>query len=876
MNEPKTAEWYVLTKLNPPLVRSHTVHRPKLERKLIHSVSTHALTLLSAPAGYGKTTLLATLPSLLPKHPLAWVTLDVEDNDPVRFMGLLATAFRNLHPQCGHSIWPLISGGINSDSEMRKVVAALINDIVNYMQEPIILVLDDLHFVTEPMVCVALNYLLDQRPPNLYVVVGTRNDPSIRLNRLAARGQLGEIRRSDLSLDVDQTQQLMNEILSLNLSPSELNILQERTEGWAGALCLLAGPLGRMANQDERMQFVAALNHSERRVFDFLAEEILLDLPDDIRSFLLKTSILSELTPSICNVVTVREDAEVILTKLYHRNLAIAAIAVDERGEPVYRYHSLFSRMLKEKLKQESAAEIADLHRKAAEVQKTPGRAIAHYLSATLWDNAIQLIIRYGMEMLHQGMANTVRQWYNGLPQDVRESYSSLTILMARCEIHRGDYEAASKLLNKVINELTSKEEKAEALASLITLAYHRGDRDAVESYIERALKLPFNPMAQVAVQLASAWLQLYDCNWDAVCTSVRAGLMIPSSASDRRADLIGITYTTAPMATLPGCMHIVEGYCSEVMDSAPSDTAWYLGAQELGTWPLLWRGHIDEALDRAEKAVALRRRLGGYPFVGNDLPALLGILYLAKGNLDGATEAVELLEQRIPLISSSMVMLHLHAAGRIFAYLSRWDRAMTMLQGLEDLDDGYKLTSYFVYHLRGLFALLRKEHDEATVALKEAIRLEDQLLTAHVGGSARLLFASLLLENRRSEEALAMAEPVLHQWNDKGLPGYAVVDGPIIFPVLSLASDSHVPGALSMWKLFSGNSDFQPKLRSLSPREREVLKLLVAGHTNREIAAKLYVSPETVKSHIASIFRKIGVRSRTQAALCAREMGFS
>lgn len=874
MDSLANSEWYVLTKLHPPLVRSHTIRRFNLEQTLSKSVSAHALTLISAPAGYGKTTLLASLPALLPNYPLAWITLDVEDNDPVRFVGLLASAMQRLHPQCGNSVWTRISGGINSDTDIKKAVVALLNDVVKFLKEPFLLILDDLHFVSEPLIYLALDYLLEKRPPNLRVAIGTRTDPALRLNRLAARGQLAELRRSDLSLNLEQSQELLNDILQLKLSRSEVATLQERTEGWAGVLCLLAGPLGRMGKLEDRLQFLATLNHSERQVFEFLAEEILLDLPEHFRAFLLKTSILTEVTPEICNAVTGREDSDTLLAELYRRNLAIAAIAIDKDGEPVYRYHALFSKMLNEQLRQEKGIDVDELHRKAAAVQKTPGRAILHYLAAGLWDQVAQLIVRHGMAMLHQGMAETIRKWYNCLPQEVQDSYPRLTILMARCEIHRGDYDSAGQLLKEAISRVGGEPEEGEALTSLITLAYHRGDRLAVAGYVERALKLTLDPVAQVAVRLASAWLHLYDCNWAAVCANVRGALEIPSSTSDRRADLIGITYTTASMATLADCMPAIESYCAEVSESAAPDTAWYLGAQELGTWPLLWRGQIDAALVKAENAETLRQRLGGYPFVGNDLPVQLGILYLAKGDSKAAAAALDSLLQRLDRVGHNKAMLHVHAAGRSSVLLGRWNEAATLLSRLESLDDGYKLTKYLVQHLRGLFALLRKQPDQAVVTLQEAIELEDQLPTAHVGGSARLLWASLLIEQGKPKTALGMAEPVLQKWNSTTLLGYALVDGPVIWPLLRLASDSNIPGAASVLKLLKQNVERTEILpEPISPRELEVLRLLMEGYTNRQISEKLYVSAETVKSHVASIFRKLGVNSRTQAALQAREM---
>nr|NLJ03505.1 LuxR family transcriptional regulator [Bacillota bacterium] len=221
MYERPQPEWYVLTKFAPPMVRAHTVHRPHLDQMLRHSVSAYSLTLLSAPAGYGKTTLLSSLPVLLPDYPLAWISLDEEDNDPVRFIGLLAAALGKIHPRCGQSVLSHLRGGISNRADLRKISAALINDVLHYISEPFALVLDDLHFVTEPLVYNVLDHLLEQSPPNLHLAIGTRTDPPLRLGRLAARGQLGEFRRGDLSLNLEQTRHLMNQILDLDLSLAE-------------------------------------------------------------------------------------------------------------------------------------------------------------------------------------------------------------------------------------------------------------------------------------------------------------------------------------------------------------------------------------------------------------------------------------------------------------------------------------------------------------------------------------------------------------------------------------------------------------------------------------------------------------------------------
>lgn len=881
MHELAQPEWYVLTKLVPPIVRGHTVYRPHLEEMLRHSVSNHGLTLLSAPAGYGKTTLLSSLPVLLPDYPLAWISLDEEDNDPVRFIGLLVAALRKLYPQCGQSALSHIVGGINNDSDLRKVMSALMNDILNHSAEPFILILDDLHFLTESMIYHALDLLLEQRPQNLHLAIGTRTDPPLRLGRLAARGQLGEFRRGDMSLNLEETRQLMNDTLNLDLSLAEACLLQEQTEGWPGVLCLLAGPLARLEGFSQRSQFLAALGHRERRVHDFLSEEILFGLPDDQRLFLLQTSILSEITPSICRAVTGREDSDAVLWDLYRRNLAIAAISIDSDGEPVYRYHALLGKMLRERLNWECADEVAELHRRAAEVQKTPGRAITHYLHADLWDRAAQLMITYGMQMLYQGMADTIQKWYARLPRKVQNAYPKLTVILARTEIHRGNYDAARRLLDEASLHVECEADEVDVLTSQITLAYDAGDRDKVRRYVERGQELPLNPVAQVSVGIAKAWLDLTDAKWEAVCGLMRESLKIPATTNDRRADLIGVTYTSAFLAALPECMPEIDTYCTEVLATAAPDSAWYLGAQELSAWILLWRGQINQARERVEVAEATRQKLGGYPFVGNDLPILLGILSLAQGDLEQTECALELLKERSERPGRHKVMLHLHAAGRMNAFLGHREEALLALSRLGSLDVGAQVTYYLTWHLRGLIAALHNEHEEAATALSRAMELEDILPIAHVGGSARLIWASLLLEQGKASEALKVTEPVLNTWHQNSLPGFALVDGPIVLPLLELARSSGVLGAQGMRNLFPEESTWRKmqiserREHALSPREQDVLRLLMEGYTNLQIGAQLHVSPETVKTHISRIFRKLDVSSRTQAAIRGRELGF-
>ncbi|HYF92481.1 MAG TPA: LuxR C-terminal-related transcriptional regulator [Symbiobacteriaceae bacterium] len=878
MSLPDTSSWLVATKLHPPLMRADTIRRPRLEEMFSRAVSTLPLTLLSAPAGYGKTTMLGALPRLLPDHPVAWVTLDTEDNDPIRFVGLLAAALQRLHPDCGRSAWPWLTGAGAEVTALKRAVGALINDVLEYLPAPLVLVLDDLHFVTEPSIFVALEYLLDHQPPQLHIAVGTRHDPPLRLVRLAARRQLAELRRSDLGFSPDEAHQLLNETLGLSLTGEEVAALQERTEGWPAGLCLLAGPLGRLESTADRTQFMAAVGRTERYALDFLAEEVLRSLPEDLRRFLMQTSVLAEMTPSACRVVTGRTDADEVLEALYRQNLTIASITSEAEGEPVYRHHALFARLLTRQLGREAPGEVVELHRRAAKAQKTPGRVIAHYLAAGLWEEAAQVMLQSGMQLLHRGMAETVRSWYSALPAHTRTAHPRLGILVGRCEIHRGDYAAAGVLLGQARADCAAAGDAAgegEALASLITLTYQNDDRTAAAAYVERALTLPLSPLGQVAARLGRAWLHLADCDWGAICADVRDALDIPRTTGDRRADLIGITYMTAPLAAVPGCLELTERYCAEAGALAPPDTAWRLAADELGTWPLLWRGRVDEALARAEAAEARRQQLGGYPFVGIDVGVQLCVLYTARGNLEAAGRAAESLVKRIETAARGKWGFYLHAAGRALALLGRHGEARTVWERLAALPAPLPLTAYLTQHLAGLLAVLEgRRHAEAAAALERAARLEAELPIAWTGGSARLLQARLLLEQGRPEAAQAAANPVLREWERAGTPGCILLDGPAVLPVLRLGGSPLLRYFPQPAAAPGPGPVAAPLAEPLTQRELDVLKLIVAGRTNRQIGEELYITEETVKTHVVRILRKLDVTSRTQAAIRGREMG--
>lgn len=755
---------------------------------------------------------------------------------------------------------------------------------MEHLPDPFVLVLDDLHSITEPAVFAALEYLLSHQPPQMHLAIGTRYDPPLRLARLAGRRELAEIRRADLGFTEDETENLLNGVLGLSLSGPEVSAVQKRTEGWPAGLCLLSGHIRRMGPVTGRSPSALSVIRSDRFALDFISEEVLQNLPADLRRFLLQTSVLSEMTPSICRAVTGREDSGQVLEALYRQNLTIAAIESEEAGEPVYRHHALVARLLNRLLEQEMPGDVPELHRRAAEAEKTPGRAISHYLAAGLWDEAARLLVESGAELLALGMSETLHKWCNALPAEERHKHPRLTVLLGRCEIHRGNYSAAAPLLRNARDAFVAAGDisgEAATVPSLITLAFQNNDREAASSLVDRAMTLPLSPMGKMSALLARSWLRLSSSDWDGARADFTEALTLLESTGDRPAALMGVTYVVASgIYTVPGCLDLAERFGSTASGLASPDTALALGGDEIGLWPLLCAGQVDKAFAIAEDIERRRQRIAGYPVLGNDATAVLSALYLARGDTKAANDAADRLLHRISSAAQTKRGFYLHASGRAMAFAGRLAQAKHLLSELSDTGDGLPFTSYLKSHLEGLIALVSGMSEQASAAIEQAAEQESLLPIAWAAGSARMLKARLMLDEGRADAAVSILTDVLTESEREGCLGRILLDGPAVLPVLSYAAKAGNSAAARALALLShlpaadGGKPPSDLSKLLTARECEVLRLIVAGRTSREIALELYVTEDTVKSHVAHILRKLDVTSRTQAAIRGRELG--
>ncbi len=554
--------------------------------------------------------------------------------------------------------------------QMQRVISVLVNEILELGSEPcrlpesFVLVLDDLHLVTTPLIYRALDYLLACRPPSLHLAITTRVDPPMALARLRGRGQVTELRLDELRFTSNESATFLNERLGLSLSESELRMLQQRTEGWAVGLRLLAGSFAGQKQSTRRRCVINHLAQSKRVVFDFLAEEVLNQQTPERRAFLLQTSILSDLTPALCAAVTGRKDALFILEELERGNFFLVAASLpdlDAQGassieQPTYRYHALFAEFLRERLMREMAEQVRDLHRRAAEAQADKSLTIRHYLAAEMWDEACGVIIQIGKEYLDRGMADTLQGWIEAIPAASKEKEPWLTYFLGRCAMNKLDLSTAQVRLKEALEGFAASDQQANqgiVLAWLTTCALSEGQFAQATSLLERALAYPLPPARQIQLLMVRtlkglvlgqpAMLQQAAKDFNLVQQVWKENVSPDTSHS------IGI-FLNHLFFVLLGAADFLEEFCRQAIKQ-PLLTPQEALIQRIYLLVHLWRGRLDEAVKAGERALALSEQLYDTLFVEKIIPLLLAAVHLVRGNL-------ALAEQRLKQVSQLLTQL--------------------------------------------------------------------------------------------------------------------------------------------------------------------------------------------------------------------------
>jgi LuxR family maltose regulon positive regulatory protein len=901
------------TKLHVPRPQPGFVPRPRLVGALEEGLA-RRLILACAPAGFGKTALLADW-ARRGNRPVAWLSLDAADNDPARFWRHAVAALNRIRPGIGERTDPLL--GPPAPPSFEGLVTALINELAAKPDEDeVLLVLDDYHLIDAQQVHESLLFLLKHLPPGLHLVLASRSDPPLPLARLRAGGQLAELRAGDLRFTMEEAAALLRKTTGGDLPGAAVAALAARTEGWAAGLQLAGLSL---QGQADTAGFVAAFSGTHRFVLDYLAEEVLERQPGQVREFLLDTSVLDRLSGALCDAVTGRSGGQMMLEQVEQANLFL--VPLDEvRGW--WRYHHLFADLLRTRLRQEQPSRGAALHRAAATWHEEHGladEAVGHALAAgdTTW--AARLIERHFDETFWPGDRATVQRWLSALPAELSGLRPRLCLVRAILALAGSDVEGAGPPLaaaERAFTDATDEpfEPSAGKAASLLvnvsaaiplgraSLAHLHGDADGTAAFASQAL-------AKVG---EGEWLLESTARWLLAVAEWLRGRV----AEAERAFVASITEWRAAgdrYSAAYGCHHL--GQVQRAQGRLDAAVGTYQQALEITAAPggpampaagIAFVGMGEVAYQRNELEAALRqisegiercRQLTYTQPLATGLAALEWIRQ-ARGDAAGAREAMGEAGRVAP---SEAVISHLNPvpAERARLQLAQGDVAAaarwTKQRGLgPDDDPGYPRAREYLVLARVLLAqdrpaqalaLLGRLHAAATAQGRTGSVIEIQALQALAlaaagdqnaavdtlaqalmlacpqgyvrvladEGSPMSALLGRLVAARRREHAAARAVPL-----DYLARLLRAFDEPHPEPGSAPAAAAALPGLID----------------PLTARELEILALLAAGTPNPRIAEQLFITLDTVKKHVSHVLEKLGAANRTEAVTRARQLG--
>jgi LuxR family maltose regulon positive regulatory protein len=898
------------TKLHIPRTRPGFVVRSRLVDRLAPAQGGE-LTLVCAPAGFGKTALLADWARRDPR-PVAWLSLDEGDNDPVRFWRHAAAALDGVRPGVADRVGALLQG--LQPTSFEAVVTALVNELAGVADE-VVLVLDDYHLIQAPQVHQSLEFLLEHLPASLHLVLASRADLPLPLARLRARGQLAELRERDLRFTPEEAAELLRAAVGLDLPAAAIAVLADRTEGWVAGLQLAALSL---QGRSDIAAFVAGFSGSHRYVLDYLAEEVLERQPQPLRGFLLQTSVLERLSGPLCETVTGRADSQELLEQVERANLFL--VPLDEmRGW--WRYHHLFADLLRVRLAREQPERLPELHHAAAAWSEQHGLAdgaVRHALAAgdALW--AARLIEQHWDAMLWRSEDVTFRRWLQALPAELVRSRPRLCLAQAYGALLSGRLEAVEPLLADAERALADSgdqpyEPSAGRAVSLLAnlpaaitlapamLARERGDAERTAAFAQQALT-QLTDADRTLRHFARYYLAMADWLRGRLpeAEQALAGLAAEQVAAGARYlvplyhDLGQVQRARGHLGAARRTYERALGIASQAGRPLPP-----AGIAQVDLAEVLYeRGELDAALDHATQGVALSRQLGWARQLAAGL-AILAWIRQARGDRPGAmaaiTEAGEVgpspevvgLFNPLSALRARLALAHGETADA-----ARWvqqrglgaddepsyprereylvlvqvllaqqapQRALGLLDRLHTLAAAQGRTGS-VIEARALQALALSaggDHAGALAVLAEALTLgaPEGYLRVFVdeGPPMAALLHQLLAGRRQERPSAAVTAPREHlarlveAFEQAGLPIRAPAGRGVVVAGL---------------------------VEPLTAREVEVLQLLAAGAPNRAIAEQLVVTPETVKKHLSHLFDKLGTANRTQAVARARQLG--
>lgn len=882
------------------------VSRPRLFGRL-SDILNRKLTLISAPAGFGKTTLVSEWVASLTPNPspagrgegvrVAWLSLDEGDNDPVRFISYLIAALQTIKAGIGEGLLPALQS--HQPPQVEVVLTTLLNEI-SVIPDPFLLILDDYHVIDSKLVDEALAFLVERLPPQMHLVIATREDPRLPLARLRARGQLTELRAADLRFTPAEAAEFLNRVMGLNLSDGDVAALEARTEGWIAGLQLAALSMQGHASRDAA-SFIRSFTGSHRFILDYLIEEVLGQQSEKIQTFLLHTSILNRMCGSLCDAVLLdpSTSGQETLEQLEHTNLFIVPLDNERRW---YRYHHLFGDLLRQRLGQHN--ELSEYHLRASkwyEANEDLAEAFHHALEANDFERAARLAEAAWQNMERSFQTLAWLGWVKKLPDAAICSRPWLCVQIGWAYSDVGELEPSEAYLQNAERALAGMEDREEFKSIPGTIALIRAGNAQIEGNLAETVRY-----AELSVRLApendlltraQAAITLGFTHWAA--GDVEASLQAMQTWMEEMQKLgnqmyvIASAFVVADMQVTLGRLGEAERALRQTIQKAEAfgqEAEVVTAHHHLGLAMLAYERGDDAAFARSLQIAAnlgqrttlvdwlhrwnlaqarLKESDGEFDsalqclddaqrgYVKNPIPMLQPIaarkarIYLKQGRLDKAQAWAR--ERSLSVKDEAnylgeyehLTLARIHLAEGSFAGVHE------LLERLLALAESQKRTGSVIEILltQAFFHQAQGDQHQALAALERALRLTEPegyiRIFVDEGEPMRLLISDFRLQIEKQSHG---QDRKLIGYTDKILAAFPQPKSKIVNPKSEI-------------------------IEPLSEREMEVLRLLCSELSGPEIAERLIVSLNTLRTHTKNIFNKLGVNNRRAAVRRAEEL---
>ena len=909
------------TKLYIPTSRPKRVHRPHLIAELNEGLH-RKLTLISAPAGFGKTTLvtdwlLEKKNDMISPTGIAWFSIEASDNDPIRFLTYFSAALNRItgiETPLGEGVLSMLQSP--QPLPIESILMLLINEISS-VSEKIILVLDDYHLIDAQPIHKALSFLFNNQPQNLHIVITTRQDPILPLSRLRAKDQLTELRAANLRFTSSEAIVFLNKVMDLNLSEEDATALEIRTEGWISGLQLAAISL---QGQEDISKLIQSFSGSNRLVLDYLIEEVLNHQPKTVQTFLLKTSILNRFTGCLCDALTGQEDGQETLEMLERENLFIIPLDNERHW---YRYHHLFADLLRKRLGQRYPKEVTGLQIRAGKWHENNGsdeEAIGYAFGAADSKSAARLIEKNVDALWLRGQHGKLRRWLIQLPDEYVFSKPNLYIFRALYYSTSGQLEAAEfdlqsveKVIKSGAKPLSSHNEAANlsdsdrkrlrgSLSAIkaFMVAYSQKKVPEIIMHARKALEnLSEQDLAMrtiAAIALGDAYSSQGEMN--AAYQAHQNALDIITSTGNLYFQIVANVKIAMVLRQQGKLTRAVE-ICSKQMDLAGRNR---LSRTGIIGMLLAVKGEVlaemndlDQALILVKKGLDLRAH--------NDDVAMhcwchlcqMRVLY-SHGDLDGIEKSIQAMtvvgrEMKFPPwfithLGAWQVRLWLGQGNLECA--SNWieERGFNTDENVNPPHD-LEYLSIIEYVVLSRILIAQGRLDDAAELLQSLLEIVETKGQTSQAIEIILLQALAYQAKGEIDKAINLLEKAINIAKPKGFFRIFVDEGPPMARLLleTLTRDisrdyvrklltafpSEAPKQTPAFKLQDADSEW---IEPLSNRETEVLQLIGEGLSNKEIANRLFLAQSTVKVHTRNIYNKLGIHNRINAVSKAKALG--